>query len=211
MQPVATLPHPYAPSIEAVLALAAEEAGALGWAVVDSPPEEAGGGDFVISLPLTGGGIVAFHFSHPPDDREKKVVSDSTAAVNAIRRVAAERAGLLDQLALRVRQAEAELLNRKIMERAAGLRSELTGVNRSERLLKHVEVVLKYRGIEGMLQAHAQQLESRLDDRALIAAAKSVLQQRERLTEEQAFRRLRSMSRRQRVPLATVAQSILRE
>ena len=52
-------------------------------------------------------------------------------------------------------------------------------------------------------------LQARLEDRIVIERAKGILVQRLRLTEEDAYRRLRLSSRRQRRPIREIAQSLL--
>jgi AmiR/NasT family two-component response regulator len=62
-------------------------------------------------------------------------------------------------------------------------------------------------------QAHfaeqVNRLQQRLNDRILIERAKAVLIQRLHLSEEDAYRRLRVQSRRQRRPLRDIAQSLI--
>jgi hypothetical protein len=58
-------------------------------------------------------------------------------------------------------------------------------------------------------QARAEQLQQRLNDRIIIERAKGILVQRLRIAEEQAYQRLRLLSRRQRRPIREVAQSLL--
>jgi hypothetical protein len=58
-------------------------------------------------------------------------------------------------------------------------------------------------------QAQAEQLQQRLNDRIVIERAKGILVQRLRIAEEEAYHRLRLLSRRQRRPIRDVAQSLL--
>jgi len=52
-------------------------------------------------------------------------------------------------------------------------------------------------------------LQRRLDDRILIERAKGILVQRFRISEEEAYKRLRVLSRRQRKQIRDIAQSLL--
>ncbi len=58
-------------------------------------------------------------------------------------------------------------------------------------------------------QDQAEQLRQRLNDRIVIERAKGILVQRLRIAEEEAYQRLRLLSRRQRRPIRDVAQSLL--
>jgi response regulator NasT len=58
-------------------------------------------------------------------------------------------------------------------------------------------------------RVQVEQLQHRLNDRILIDRAKGVLIQRLGISEEQAYRRLRLLSRRQRRPIADVAEALL--
>jgi AmiR/NasT family two-component response regulator len=62
---------------------------------------------------------------------------------------------------------------------------------------------------EAKWRAEYQQVQQRLDDRVLLERAKGVLVQRFGLSEEDAYRRLRSMARRQRRALREVARAVL--
>jgi hypothetical protein len=54
-----------------------------------------------------------------------------------------------------------------------------------------------------------EQLQHRLDDRIIIERAKGILVQRFSIPEEEAYKRLRMLSRRQRRPIRDIAQSVL--
>jgi hypothetical protein len=58
-------------------------------------------------------------------------------------------------------------------------------------------------------QALLEQLQQRLNDRIIIERAKGVLVQRLGLSEEEAYKRLRALSRRQRRQIRDIAQSLL--
>jgi response regulator NasT len=58
-------------------------------------------------------------------------------------------------------------------------------------------------------QAEVERLQQRLSDRIVIERAKGVLVQRLRISEEEAYNRLRVLSRRQRRPMRDIAQSFL--
>jgi two-component system, response regulator PdtaR len=58
-------------------------------------------------------------------------------------------------------------------------------------------------------QAEVERLQQRLADRIVIERAKGVLMQRLRISEEEAYNRLRVLSRRQRRPMRDIAQSFL--
>jgi response regulator NasT len=58
-------------------------------------------------------------------------------------------------------------------------------------------------------QSEVARLQQRLNDRIVIERAKGVLVQRLRISEEEAYNRLRVLSRRQRRPMRDIAQSFL--
>ena len=58
-------------------------------------------------------------------------------------------------------------------------------------------------------QAQLEQLQQRLNDRIVIERAKGVLVQRLGISEEEAYKRLRGLSRRQRRQIRDIAQSLL--
>jgi hypothetical protein len=59
------------------------------------------------------------------------------------------------------------------------------------------------------LQAQVAQLQQRLNDRIVIERAKGILVQRLGISEEEAYKRLRMLSRRQRRQIRDIAQSLL--
>src|SRR5262249_62150714 len=58
-------------------------------------------------------------------------------------------------------------------------------------------------------KAQAEQLQQRLNDRIIIERAKGILVQRLGISEEEAYKRLRVLSRRQRRQIRDIAQSLL--
>ena len=58
-------------------------------------------------------------------------------------------------------------------------------------------------------KAQLQQLQQRLEDRIIIEWAKGVLVRRLGIAEEEAYQRLRVLSRRQRRPIRVIAQALL--
>ncbi len=61
------------------------------------------------------------------------------------------------------------------------------------------------------LQEEAQEMRRQLETRKLVERAKGILQQRLRLTEEEAYLRLRNDSRRQRRSMRELAEEIIRK
>jgi uroporphyrinogen-III synthase len=59
------------------------------------------------------------------------------------------------------------------------------------------------------LKAETQEIKKRLEERKVLERAKGVLQERFKLTEEQAYVRLRNESRRSRRPLRELAEAVL--
>ena len=55
----------------------------------------------------------------------------------------------------------------------------------------------------------AQEMKRRLEDRTLVERAKGILQQRYRLSEQDAYLRLRNESRRLRRPMRELAEAVL--
>jgi len=59
------------------------------------------------------------------------------------------------------------------------------------------------------LERRCDELQQRLEDRILVERAKGLLMRQQQLTEEEAYRRLRSLARRQRRPVRDLARAVL--
>jgi len=169
----------------------------------------------ILSFPLFGeaglAGVLDFSFKAPggyaPVQRE------------LLQRTAAAVAGLLKkgrtppvlvQLVARLAEKEAGLADLKIAERARGLAEQSDRSDRSEVLLAHVASVLESCRVEQALIAQLNGLDEQLQERRLVARAKTALQEQLQITEEQAYLRIRQSSRRTRKRLSEVATAVLR-
>jgi hypothetical protein len=114
------------------------------------------------------------------------------------------------ELAQHVSRRQAELADLKIAERAQGfLQHPQPDVG--ETMALHVECVLHTRRFEALLEQLAHDLEVQIEERKVIARAKSLLQSVHGVTEEEAYARLRLTSRRSRRRIFEVAGHLIRD
>jgi hypothetical protein len=113
-------------------------------------------------------------------------------------------------LAKRISLRQAELADLKIAERAQGfLNHPEPGVG--ETMALHVECVVRARRLEALLEQFARELEDQVEERKIIAQAKSLLQVVHGVTEEEAYAQLRLSSRRSRRRIYEVAQQLIQQ
>lgn len=172
-------------------------------------------GPALISLPLRGraglAGVVDFGFDEPRalDPVQLAIVHKTAEAIERLLH-ASQLNPVLGQLADRIAQLERVLAEQVISERARGLTENPdAATGRAEVLFGHIDRVLGSSRAEQSLHEQLQDLESRINARRLLSAAKQVLQKRLGVTEEQAYLTLRSRSRRSRTPLLDIARQIL--
>lgn len=113
-------------------------------------------------------------------------------------------------LAARLSTLEAELLGIKIAERARGILSgTLPQPEAIETLASHVERVLEGRKFGLLLEQMLPDLEEQLATKRAVLRAKSLLESRHGMSEEQAYFHLRVKSRSTRRRLSEVAQELI--
>jgi hypothetical protein len=111
------------------------------------------------------------------------------------------------ELILEAARLESDLADCKIAERAAGMIA--SGEAEPGKIQQHVARVLET--VEDLLAASERvvHLRAEIAARKRIAAAKAVLQQKQRLTEQEAYAHLQRASRRTRRTIAQIADEIL--
>jgi AmiR/NasT family two-component response regulator len=116
------------------------------------------------------------------------------------------------QLALRIGEMEAALIDAKIAARTNGLLAD--GARASDvigTLENHIEGMLRPSEFGTMLEQKLRELEEEMAERKLTAEAKAILQDRRGMSEEQAHLHLRAISRKSRKPLREVAKDVIKE
>jgi len=221
-------------SIEVLLEVACQEAGADGFAfhefeqatarfvrrAVRGMPKPLGSAasyekPAIISYPLEGrnglAGTLDFAFADVgkagPGYRE--VLQHAVDAVQTLLKAAGS-SSFLTQLTARISEIEGRLAGLKIRERAQGLLSRETQYSRIEVLNSHVAGALQLGELEQVLSRRLEEAEHRLADRQIVSQAKAALERNLGLTEEEAYNRLREVSRRTRTKLSEVAARVLR-
>jgi hypothetical protein len=147
-----------------------------------------------------------FTFREDPIPEEKLALLDQMAgaieAVEALPHSAATRAA-------RAASLDVELAEIKIAERAQGLLAAHTAAEEGVReIVRHVQHVLDRRQLDVFGQL-LPELEERVAERKLLVRAKSLLRDRDGLSEEQAYLLLRNRSRSSRKRLREVAQETI--
>ena len=114
--------------------------------------------------------------------------------------------------AARVGELEAELADAKIADRARGM---LTNNERpsgaADTIVRHVESVLRPGQMEVVMGQLTAEIEKQIAERALASRAKTILQTRYGMSEDQAHVHLRLVSRKSRKRLSDVARDFLNE
>lgn len=114
------------------------------------------------------------------------------------------------QIARRIGELEVELVDAKIADRVSGiLRHGVYSHPSLEAIVQHVDSVLRPSELERTLEQFERNLIEQLDDRRLTSQAKSVLQNRFGISEEEAHVHLRVLSRTTRKRLRDVAQALI--
>jgi hypothetical protein len=114
------------------------------------------------------------------------------------------------ELAKRISRRQAELADLKIAERARGFLSH-PEPGAAETMAVHVECVLRTRRFEQLLEQCARDLEDQIEERKVIAQAKSLLQTVHGVSEEEAYAQLRLSSRRSRRRIFEVAHQLIQQ
>jgi AmiR/NasT family two-component response regulator len=170
-----------------------------------------GDGLAIASYPLhTEGvlaGLLAFVFRGAEVSEEKLSILNRLAAIietiQALPQITAS-------LASRLGNLDAELAGIKIAERARGiLAAGMLEPEAIDTLVAHVERVLEGRRFGSALEQLLPDLEDQVAKRRIVVRAKTLLESRHGISEEQAYLMLRVKSRSSRRRLSEVAQELL--
>jgi len=170
-----------------------------------------GDGAAVVAYLLRAGGIVtgrlAYVFSKGTVAPDKFAILNRLAPlIEAVHALPHETASL----ASKISRLDAELAGIKIAERARGILAD--GVTRPESvdtIVRHVSTVLEGRHFDSVLRQLLPDMEEQIARRQILMEAKTMLETRHSLSEEQAYLFLRLKSRQTRRPLSEVAQELL--
>lgn len=122
----------------------------------------------------------------------------------------ANRAQEIQKLVLDLTSLQSRLADCKIAERVEGMITpEADGRISAAILREHIVRVLDGADAIGGLTERLEKLQAELDAREVIAHAKTILQTRQGMTEQQAYLHLQRTSRRRRQPLASIAEEIV--
>jgi hypothetical protein len=139
--------------------------------------------------------------------RAKPRLDRIAAAMQAICTTAG--ANPYEPLVERLADLEAQLMDSKIADRVRGYLADETDADPTEAIARHVETVLRPTRTRLLLEQALSELEEEIEERRLVAQAKSILQARDSVSEEQAHIELRVRSRRSRKPLKDVARQVI--
>lgn len=148
-----------------------------------------------------------FAFDQDPIPEEKLMLLDRMAgAIELVQELPYSSA----TMAARAASLDVELAEIKISERARGLLAGGTDATEAvEAIVRHVEQVLCHRQLGAVFDQLLPELEERLAERKLLIEAKSLLQRRHGMSEEQAYIHLRNRSRASRRRLREVAEETI--
>ena len=220
-------------SLQPLALLAAQEAGAAGFAIHKlnaggarrevifawgvTLPEDGGAGLTVTSFPLHGedgsSGVLTFVFRGSAiSPRAQSVLERVAKVIEEVWRLTLLPA-VYARNAARIGQLEAELADSKIADRARGM---LANGNQPPRdavdtIVRHVESVLRPGQLRTVLDQLTQETEQEIAERELANRAKAILQSRYGMSEDQAHVHLRLVSRKSRKRLRDVARDLLEE
>lgn len=219
-------------SLQPLASLAMREAGADGYALFQhdaearltcitaggvhmAPQNLAGSADLAVaSFPLHSRdavtGVLAFGFtSRVIPITVKRQLGRIAAAIERVWQLS-DAAEDLMRVAARVAELETEVADSKIATRTRGfLQSPAGDRDVVETVARQVETLLGRFESADLMEQRARLLEGELEERALTARAKAILQKAEGLSEEEAHMRLRLMSRKTRRPVRDVALELI--
>ncbi len=222
-------------SLEAVAEIALQVTGAQGYAFFQNsretgtPIRVAGGGAVVsevqpelkadgahslVEYPLGTNGVtsasVIFRFSNNSEAQHARPRLDRFAATlqTICAAVATEK---YSDLAGRVADLEARLMDSKIADRARGFLTHEANSDPAEAIARHVDGVLRPTPTRRILEQVLSELEEEIQERGLAAEAKQILQALYGISEEQAHTQLRLRSRKSRRRLKDVARQVIEE
>ena len=152
-------------------------------------------------------GVLAFTFCGSTIATPSLVVLDRlAAAIQTVYRLPPSTARLVSMIG----RLEVELAAIKISERTLGLLADPAPASESvDTVVRHVEAVLEKRPAGAVLERLLPDLEQLVDERKLVVKAKAFLRERDGISEEEAYLRLRNWSRVRRKRLRAVAQELI--
>lgn len=162
----------------------------------------------VVTYPLGTDEILAFAFRDQARAREVRPQLDRIVTTIEAVWEAARTVGRYSQLASRVSDLEAGLMDSKIANRTRGFLASRTP-DPIEVIVRHVEGVLRENSTRRILEQIARELEEELEERWLAGRAKAILQTKHGMSEEEAHTHLRMTSRKSRRRLKDVAQELV--
>ena len=165
-------------------------------------------------LPLYNGGLVSavliLAFSADAEPRERGSLNRLIPLFETLVRFV-DAGSVQVRLAAKISSLESEIASEKILNRVSGLigtqgRLDESAIELAER---HVGKVQKSCAFGNLLEDRLRELESLVAARDRTALAKELLQRHLGITEDEAYRELRTASRRQRKRLIDVAEEII--
>ena len=152
-------------------------------------------------------GQIAFVFRSQPPEPVRVRLEQTAGTLEAIWKLSETPSRLL-QLTTRVSRLQGELADLKIADRVRGFLDQPVP-NATEIIAEHVAACSQARRLEALLEQKVRDLEAERLDRELVSEAKLLLRNAYGLSEEQAYNRLRSTSRRSRQRLGEVARRFI--
>lgn len=177
----------------------------------DLNPADLSPGDlnpWVVRYPLGTDEILAFAFREQARSQEVRPQLDRIVTTIEAVWGAARTAGRYSQLARRVSELEASLMDSKIASRTRGFLVSRTA-DPIEVIVRHVEGVLRENSTRRILEQITRELEEELEERWLTGRAKTILQSARGMSEEEAHTHLRMASRKSRRKVKDVAQELI--
>jgi hypothetical protein len=153
---------------------------------------------------------LSFVFTGQAISREaKSTLAQIAGAAEAVWRVWTVRTAYLRH-AFQVARLEAELVDAKVADRANALldKGDLHG-NPIEVICRSIQNIVRPYQLGPVLESLVAEMEQEVSDYALIRQAKEMLEERQSLTEAQAYSRLRQLSRQTRRRLPDIASELI--
>jgi len=197
-------------SLEALAQVALRATGARRFAFLEGGAARPAAGGALMEYALRANSAVVFTFDSEGEALRARPRLDRIAV--AMRAILAEAAAdRYTNLAGRLSDLEARLMDSKIADRVRGFLTDDINSGSVEDIGRHVETVLRPARTRIMLEQALTELEDEIEERELVARAKRILQAHYSVSEEQAHIELRLRSRKSRTPLKDVAQRIIED
>lgn len=169
----------------------------------------------VICFPLGEGdsdtGAISFVFLTDPVPDSKRLLARVAKAMQSIWQLWHAREAYARSV-IRIAELEAELADSRIADRAiALLERPRPGMSLIDAVAESVDTVIRPYQLRPVLDQVARDLEHDLAEYRLVSKAKSVLQSRSGMSEEQAYLHLRLVSRQTRRRLRDIAVDLIQD